>query len=867
MTSQNLNSGVLEKDQLTPKPLKIKKSLRPSREEYETTATLSISTILSGPSAMVHYSGTQAAQRSSLISLINEICEMTQSDYPDNEFANDPAVSPTTAPSQHVPATLTVRKIRRSPATSLSGSGNAAVKGSDDDTNILTTAVVLDMQSSYKLRNLNRLAIGFDPMIPTSGMPSGDSCECRKPNKHSDEVHDAQSRSGNDRNRTPAKLRCATKSDSSFRSSSESDLGSMIAAFPRPPNSFFKIGDSQHTTPTLTNAAQTALERYQPARLPNSDKMSTDDAKVVCVRLTLVPDRTEVVTADLLGGITFLVAVEIEGVVNHISKDIYQPLEPHQLDLAVVIDNSLYTSPAALMSACESVTTIAHNLTANSDRFALFQTSSGIKDSGSTGRLLSLAEPNLWNLKHILDNLEVCSEVPEPNFLGETIAVAQSHLRSFPRALSTNNHGKETIQHIIVFTSRPHTVTSTYCSEESIGVHVICAGSLPYMSEKPLVGDGWYMDYQPTYRELSTFGQLKDERRLGDRFRHLIWMLRTSSVPGVLSGLELFFHGGRFCRIKKIIGPVKFTTLRAGEVVKTVVKIHMSAPEVDTDKISDLPHGSLNPSKHDNLTGILDGGLEDKMITILGVKLRYTHSLLSDGTICHAKSEARIKVVSSPLQQRNDKQSQESVTLSEDLKPEAALVHKTLMYQLATTYTPASAIKLLLEQFGTSVGLSICPEYLMLLIAELKYQDRVASRIGSFGININDREYQGCTTTKCRLTLSTAPRASLRPERWLHRDIDQFPEQDQRATVELVTNPPRRSFELPRKYWHEIRSVSKGSVTAIMGLGRTQRSARVVEAQRRIQELASMNGRSIGQESLDEMVYDAAGNENFPSWL
>ncbi|MCJ1435354.1 hypothetical protein MMC27_004726 [Xylographa pallens] len=943
MASQRRKSGMLEMDQLTPKPLKIKKRLCLSDEEYDTTASPSMPIIPSSSSAMVRYSGTQAARRSSLISLLDEVCGMAQCDYSEDEFMENSMVSPATNASQRGPATLIVRKTRRSTAVPGSSAGNVAVKASDDgisaahsttmtqyqdtrdghacadfdkarlvllDTeNIMRQSAtpssvsesflrhsyrskscaarpssdyedrvnaaavsqssqrVLGRQSSYKLRFLNRLASGFGTMIPAYNLSDGDNCECEEPRKRSGEVRDAQNRSDNDQNRIPAKLRCVTEPSSSMRSSFESDLGSTIASFPSPPNSFFTIIGSPNTTQTSPDATRTALEQYRLTRPRRPNSMSSEDARVVGVRLTLVPENNRVVTADLEGGITFFVAIEIEGIVCRVSKDTYPPHDSNRLDLAVVIDNSLYTSPAALMSACESVTAIAHSLTAKSDRFALFHTSPDLKKSRSNGKLLSLGEPNLWNLKHVLDNVEVCAGVPEPNCLGETIALAQSHLKSYPRASSINNHGQETVRQIIVFTSRPHTVPSASCSEESIGVHVICAGSLPWMSEKPLTGDGWYMCFQPTSRELSTLGKLKDERRLGDRFRHLIYMLRASSVPGVLSGLELLVNGGRFCTVKKIIGPTKLETLRAGEVVKTIVKIQMSAPQVAADKNPDTWHEKLSSSKYDNLTAVLDGVLEEELITILDAEVRYTHSLLPDGTICHAKSEARVQVVSSLLKQRNENQWQESVTLSEGPGPEAALVQKSLMYHLATTHTPASALKLLLENFGRDVGLSICPEYLMLLVAELKYQGRVASRMNSFDKDINERDYKRGAKEISSLTGNIAPRASVRPERWLHTDIDPFPEQNRRATIDLVTDSTRGSVDLPRKYWDEIRRVSKGRLSSMMGLGRTRRSSHVIEEQRRIQELAVMNGRSIRPESLDEMVYDPRGKENLAPWL
>ena len=499
------------------------------------------------------------------------------------------------------------------------------------------------------------------------------------------------------------------------------------------------------------------------------------------------------------------------------------------------------------MSVCESVIAIAHSLYTHSDRFALFQTSPDHKNSTSSSKLLSLGKPNLWTLKHALDNVEVCAGVPDAECLGETIELAQSHLESYPRAPSINNHGHETLRQIIVFTSRPHTVASTSCSQEGIGIHVICAGSLPWMSEKPLTGDGWYMDYRPTCRELSSPGKLKDERRIAERFRFLIRMLRASSVPGMLSDLELFVNGGRFCTVEKIIGPTKFETLRAGEVVKTIVKIRMSAPQVDTAENPDLSHGKPKSSKNDKLTDVLDGLLVDNLMPILDAKVRYTHSFLPKGTVCHAESQVRIRVISSVLEPRNDDQRQDLVNFPEDLGPEAALVQKSLMHFFATAHTPASALKLLLKKFGTAADLSICPEYLMLLVAELKYHNRVASRMSSFDKDINDRDNERGAKTISSLKSRPGPRASVRPERWLHEGIDPFPEQDQYAAINLVTDHPRGSVDTTRKVWDDIR---KASFSTMLGLRRIRRSSRVVEEQR-----------------LDEMAHEAMGKENQAPWL
>ncbi|MCJ1398004.1 hypothetical protein MMC11_001200 [Xylographa trunciseda] len=903
-------SGVWEEDQLTPKPLKIKKHLPIARERHETIAKSSTSTTNLENSALVCQSRPQAAPRLSLISLIDEICGLAQCHHSNDDFEEEHLVSKAIAPSPPGLARLTVRKTRRSTAISESCTDNTAVEGADNGSSAarcttLTRCrdnrnghacadldearlVLLDTENimrqlsiptsvtrpslrhsrrskscsarpssdrddcinaaegskssqfdlvrqSSKLRFLNRLASGFDTMITGYKLADEVQHRCEEQHKYFGAVHHrsdgAQNRSGSDQDRIPAKLRCVTVPAPSSRSSFDSDLGSTIASFPSPPTSSFTTLSPPHTTQSSLITTQTSIAPYGPARSRDPNNMSSEDTYAIGAKLTLIPEKEGIVSADPEKGTIIFVAIEIEGIVCRVSKDVVTPLQPKHLDLAVVIDNSLFTSPAALMSACESTIAIAHSLEAKTDRLALFQTSPDPDQPHSSANLLLLEKPDLRTLKTVLDTVEVCAGVPEPDCLAATITLAHNYLTGCPRVSVTNGQGQKVIRQTIVFTSRPDTVTSTSCSEYSVGVHVICAGSVPWKSEMQSTGDGWNIDYQPSFRDLSAAGKLKDEKHISERIRNLISLLRSSSAPGELHGFELCFRLGSFCGIRSIMGPTSFQTLRPGEIIKTVVKIEMLASDEDTNSMSS--HGNeLKP--------------------ILGVIVRYTHSLLPGGTICQLQSAARIKIVSNLHQEQNEDPKPNSASRSDELDPETALVQKSIMYGLATTCTPAYSLNALFDFFGRDVGASTCPEYLILLVAELKYQSRVAARLNLFDTNTGDCDYERDCNKKISKKGGVARmKAGAGPTSWFRAEIDPSSKQYRRVRIESTNSTPQEPVnEVRQNRFQPNRRASMESVKTIQQC--TVDEGREVSSETdRYASIESVRG--TPQESVDEV--------------
>ncbi|MCJ1390270.1 hypothetical protein MMC18_003128 [Xylographa bjoerkii] len=951
MASEHRNSGIFEEDQLTPKPLRIKKRSSPAREEHEKPVTPSTPTINAENSALVCYNRAQATRRSSLISLINEICELAQCDYPDDNFEEYPTVSVAIAPSQPGPAALHVRKTRRSIAISGSSTDNSVARCSEngssaarcttmtqypgprdgharadfnearllmlDTDNImrqLSTPIstsrpflrhvyrsnscsarpssdredcinsagvskssqrVLGRQSSFKLRFLNRLASGFDTMITAYNMADGDYRGSEEQWTHSGSFHSAQNRSGGDQDRIPAKLRCVTDPNPSLRPSFESDLESTIASFPSPPNSSFTAHSPLLTTQNPLNTTESSIERCFLAQLTQSDEMSSQNTGIVCARLTVMRDKEYVVASDLEGGVFLFVAIEVEGTVCTVSKDVDVSPEANPLDLAVVIDNSFYTSPAALMSACESVTAIANSLELETDRLTLFQTSPDPRDPRSSTNILPLRKPDLWSLKKVLDNVAVCAGKPEPDCLAATITQAQNRLISCPRADDLDNQGQEAIRQIVVITSRPYTVASTSCSEDRIGVHVMCDGSLPWKSEQPAIGDGWHIDHQPSSRDVSVACKVKDEERTANRLSNLMSKLRSSSAPGELSGLKVTFTPGRFCTVANVIGSTSFNSLRPGEIVKTFVKLHMSASNIDAAIMSGSSQGQQNSSSSQRLMAALaDLVQEELLIPILTAKVEYTHSLLPEGTVCQVQFEASVKVVSSLHQEQNKSRVRKSASHFGDLNLEAVVLQKSVMYYVATTSTPACALDSFLRSFGKDIDSSMCPEYMMLLVAELKYQARVATRIDALDTNTSGGDYEGAAMKISSSKGSISTNANVPPTAWFHPFIDPFPENTARgpfnpsselfelAANEPVRNTARDSFDPARLFLSNIRKASKSHITSFIGRTRTRRGTRATEEQKQTQELAARNEKSTGQDSLDSRVPETRGLEN-----
>ena len=512
------------------------------------------------------------------------------------------------------------------------------------------------------------------------------------------------------------------------------------------------------------------------------------------------------------------------------------------------------------MSACECVTRIAYSLEAQTDRLALFQTSPDPKKLQSSGNLLPLELLNLGRLRKVLDDLEVRAGLPDPDCLASMITQAQSHLTSRSKASPTDNQGRRAIRQIIVVTPRLHTVVSNSSSEDRIGVHVICPGILPWQSQEPVKGDGWHVDHQPSSGGLSAAGNVRWEEHMSDRIHALMPLLRSHSIPRTISDLQVTIKPGCYSTIEGIRGVDVFQSLRAGEILKSFVKVRVSTTRKDSSDVSsiseDVSSGSEDVSTFsEDMSTVLDGTLQEKLISILSVKIRYTHSDFPVGMMREIITCRKIRVISSFHQKQNQNAIQNSASRIGDFNLETALMQKCFIYYFATNDTPYRAAISLCDRFGEGLSSSICPRYMARVIAELKHQYHAAARIDSFDTENFDDTSEGRVFQRSNLSSSISMRATEQPTNWRHSDIDIPMEEDQHAINEPAKTISQVSDNEMRQTRSGLRKISIGNLFSMMGRKGAGRSTRMTEAQKQSQALAVINERIIGPGKLESMVF------------
>lgn len=122
----------------------------------------------------------------------------------------------------------------------------------------------------------------------------------------------------------PVRSRSDTISSIENESILGGDLDTVIAAFPTPPS-------SSVTSPTTLASPETSrIDWVTALRKP-------DDVPVIGAELSIIPELSKLSSN---GGQSMYVAIEIAGVVAPLATTYGTPLNPHRLDVAVIIDNS-----------------------------------------------------------------------------------------------------------------------------------------------------------------------------------------------------------------------------------------------------------------------------------------------------------------------------------------------------------------------------------------------------------------------------------------------------------------------------------------------------------------------------------------------
>ncbi|KAI9728876.1 MAG: hypothetical protein M1834_007134 [Cirrosporium novae-zelandiae] len=394
------------------------------------------------------------------------------------------------------------------------------------------------------------------------------------------------------------------------------------------------------------------------------------------------------------------------------------------LQIAIIIDNSFFTSPNALQAAKDISWSIA-NSCAGHDKLAMFIVHNSFL---SPPPRMQLQNINLSNVRQFLDALVVASKKPA------------AHQRNFEKVLRAAN--KEVLQgwnedthkgctivtgHVIVISSRlPIIKRSDY--SHHIQIHTICPGVVRWHGSPHGLGDGSHfgpLSFSGTKsgpsHQLGATSKANATDATVERQNIIEALLCDMHLPvGGLKNLNLRLSPAPGCYFNVLIGD-NVTTLNLGQKKFTAIRVHID----------------LKTVSHSHSAAMLD--VEELLgrcfLELLTAELTSSHTSLSGPTIlktsqtCFVEKIGQQTAWSNPEFYTSDK--------FEVAAAAAAETHKRLAQFLACEYYPREALDKINNTFDELGGLPetlhnnvACKSYIKRLVDELTYQIRIGEQLG-----------------------------------------------------------------------------------------------------------------------------------------
>lgn len=399
---------------------------------------------------------------------------------------------------------------------------------------------------------------------------------------------------------------------------------------------------------------------------------------------------------------------------------------PLALLLVFSLNNGLrlFTSPAALMASCEIARHLAALLVMSDDKLAILSTSPLYPNLPQSRTVQPLNTVDTRRVKLAVDNIVGSTEQPDHEVTIEALECAKNILKR-STATMANKGGRISFGHIFLLTTNPAGIPSSMLQDERLQIHLINPGTVPWKGQRNVECNGWKL--RSLYRSEFEFFSLKkdeDETSLFNRLRKVVSHARCGKISGKLTDLVLEINAGDECSIEAVMGKASYLSLLPGEVILALVKVRVGQhypplPSSSTESLLDSPSNSC--ALIDELRSIL----KVSSTTLLTAKLKYKYSLFPSKTRCSIIADCNVEreapgvggdknILIGPPQQGS---------------PSQVIVQKRLVFHLATHHSPRRAISCILDYFGADGRDSVCPNYVKLVLEELKYQARVLERL------------------------------------------------------------------------------------------------------------------------------------------
>lgn len=383
----------------------------------------------------------------------------------------------------------------------------------------------------------------------------------------------------------------------------------------------------------------------------------------------------------------------------------------------------LFTSPAALMASCEIARHLATLLVMSEDKLAILSTSPLSPNLPQSRTVQPLNTVDTRRVKLAVDSIVGSTEQPDHEVTIEALECAKNILKRSTTAMA-NQSGRILFGHIFLLTTNPAGIPSSLLHDERLQIHLINPGTVPWKGQRNVDCNGWKL--RSLYRSESEFVSLnkdEDETSLFNRLRNVVSHARSGKISGKLTDLVLEVNAGNDCSIEAVMGKGSYLSLQPGEVILALVRVRVGQhyPPLPSSSTESLDSPSNSCALMDELKSILKAS----STTLLTAKLKYKYSLFPSKTRCSIIADCNVE------QEAPGFESDKSISNGspQQASPSQVLVQKRLVFYLATHHSPRRAISSILDYFGADGRDSVCPNYVKLVLEELKYQARILERL------------------------------------------------------------------------------------------------------------------------------------------
>ena len=323
-----------------------------------------------------------------------------------------------------------------------------------------------------------------------------------------------------------------------------------------------------------------------------------------------------------------------------------------------------------------------------------------LHSSSCSEPLIVTEDVSIREIKKILDTVGHDTIKPKASYLKHSVRVARDIL----------HYGGTSNKHLVILTCNPFALERV-ATENTVQMHVLCPGPLPWTYFKTSSNSGWFLLSNPSRCSLSGGTIALHDREI----QKMLLQLRSARVPDHLEKVNITIIPRSQGILQDVLGATFIETMSVGESRTLLVKCDIHSERRTVSVLEHFPNGLRTTSGQLDLEREIELMLNRRQTPAIVVKVQYHHSALGPDTLCELTKDIF------------ERDNMASPAISE-MSLEQAAVQDRMLYHLATSQAcPRKALAFLRSQeYENSIERSA--PYLHIVLEELKYQARIQER-------------------------------------------------------------------------------------------------------------------------------------------